>query len=81
MSRGAKRVLTDALRLPVGLRAAIAGRLLQSLDDDTDPAAEAAWAKEIDRRIRDMESGKVKGIPWSVARRMIRGSQNARPKA
>ncbi len=68
-----KKVLKDALRFPIEARAALAGHLLESLDETVDEDVESAWSKEIARRIDDLDRGKVKTIPWSVARRQIFG--------
>jgi putative addiction module component (TIGR02574 family) len=68
-----KKVVEEALRLPVAARAALAGYLLESLDDAVDEDAELAWDKEIARRIAELDQGDVKTIPWSAARRQIRG--------
>ena len=48
------------------------GTLLESLDEPADKGVEAAWAREIERRIRDVESGKVKLVAWSGVRRGLR---------
>ncbi len=66
-------LLKEALKLPPEARAALAGCLLESLDQEVDEGAEAAWQVEIDRRLREIDSGKVKPIPWSEARRKIAG--------
>ncbi len=66
-------LLKEALKLPPEARAALAGYLLESLDQEVDEGAEAAWQVEIDRRLRELDSGKVKPIPWSEARRKIAG--------
>ena len=66
-------LLKEALRLPPEARAALAGSLLDSLDQDVDEDAEAAWHAEIDRRLRELDSGAVKPIAWSEARRKISG--------
>ena len=66
-------LLKEALKLPPEARAALAGFLLDSLDEEVDEDAEAAWHAEIDRRIREIDSGTVKTIPWSEARRTIFG--------
>ncbi len=50
----------------------MAGTLIESLDEPADKGVAAAWAKEIERRIRDVESGKVKLVPWSEVRRGLR---------
>lgn len=59
----AKRVIEEALRLPVDARAALAGELLASLDgSEVDPGREAAWADEIRHRIDAWEQGEMKSI-------------------
>ena len=64
-------LLKKALELPSEARAALASSLLDSLDDETDAAVEEEWNKEIARRIEELDSGKVKTIPWAEARRQI----------
>ncbi len=73
MTEEAARLLEEALKLPPEARAAIAGRLMESLDEHIDEDAEAEWAKEIARRLEEVDSGKVAAIPWSEARRRILG--------
>lgn len=45
------KLLKDALKLSPEERAALAASLLDSLDEDVDEGAKAAWATEIARRI------------------------------
>jgi putative addiction module component (TIGR02574 family) len=66
-------LLKEALQLPADARAALACSLLDSLDQQVDEDAETAWQLEINRRIEDLDSGKVKTVPWSEARRRIFG--------
>ena len=80
MNPGHKKVLEEALRLPAAARAALAGYLIESLDDSVDEDAEAAWAQEIARRIDDLDRGRVKAVPWSVARRQILGRSGGSSK-
>jgi len=80
MNPSHKKVLQEALRLPVEARAALAGHLLESLDGPVDEDAEAAWSKEIARRIDDLVKGKVKTVPWSVARWQIVGRSRGSSK-
>jgi putative addiction module component (TIGR02574 family) len=75
-----KRVLEEALRLPPEARAALAGYLLESLDESVDEDAEAEWEKEIARRIDELDKRAVKMVPWSVARRQILGRARASSK-
>jgi putative addiction module component (TIGR02574 family) len=73
MKQDSDDLLKEALKLPPEARAALAASLLDSLDQEVDEGAEAAWQKEIDRRLRELDSGAVKPIPWSEARRRISG--------
>ena len=61
------------MQLPPEARAALAGSLLDSLDQPPDPDAEAAWATEITERLAEIDAGRAKLIPWSQARRTIVG--------
>lgn len=67
------KLLEEALKLSPEARAALAASLLESLDEGTDEGAEAAWAAEIAKRIRELDSGMVTLVPWPEARRMILG--------
>ena len=78
MTKEVSELLQKALALPPEIRAALAGSLLYSLDDSVDPAAEESWRLEIARRIEDLDSGKVKPIPWAEARRQIADLLNGR---
>jgi putative addiction module component (TIGR02574 family) len=71
MTREVSELLTRALALPPEARAALAGSLLESLDDTLDESAEEEWNKEIARRIEELDSGRAKPIPWAEARRQI----------
>jgi putative addiction module component (TIGR02574 family) len=73
MKRDAGDILKDALDLPPEARAAIAATLLNSLDDQVDEGAEAAWEAEIIRRVNELDSGKVKAIPWAAVKRRLAG--------
>lgn len=68
MKSSASKLLEKALKLPAEERAQLAGSLIESLDETVDDDAESAWADEITRRVRDLDSGKAKTIPWSKAR-------------
>lgn len=60
----------EALMLSSGERAAFAQVLLASLDEDVE--IEEAWAVEVERRIADVESGAVRGIPIAQALAQVR---------
>ena len=78
MTQEVSELLKKALALPPEARAALAGSLLDSLDDNLDASAEEEWNEEIARRVQELDSGKVKPIPWADARRQISAILNGR---
>ena len=65
-------ILKKVLALPPEPRAAIAGSLLESLNDaPADEGVEAVWSEEIKRRIEEIDSGKVQMIPYEEVRRRL----------
>jgi putative addiction module component (TIGR02574 family) len=80
VTRSAEEILRDALRLSPESRAAVAGRLIESLEAEVDENAEAEWSVEIARRLSELDSGSVQTIPWEEARRQILGSVDAAPR-
>ena len=78
MRQDTSDLLKKALALPAEARAALASRLLDSLDDTVDEAAEKEWDKEIARRIQELDSGTVKPVAWAEARRQIAAILNGR---
>ena len=78
MNERLNRILMQALELPAEGRAALAGSLLDSLDETVDPSVEDEWNKEIAILLHELDSGKVKPIPWAEARRQISAILNGR---
>ncbi len=78
MTQEVTDLLKKALALPPEARAALAGSLLEGLDDTVDGSAEEEWNEEIARRIHELDSGKVKPIPWVEARREVSAILNGR---
>jgi putative addiction module component (TIGR02574 family) len=64
-------ILKKALALPVEARAALAGSLLDTLDEAVDEDAEASWEREIASRIEQLDAGIAKTIPWTEVRRRL----------
>ena len=56
-------ILSAALDLPPNVRATLAGHLLESLDDSEQVEIDAVWSQEVERRIRDIDEGRVELIP------------------
>jgi putative addiction module component (TIGR02574 family) len=76
MRTAADNLEQAALSLPPGERARLAKALIESLDQD--PEVEAAWEREIRRRVAMVESGEATVIPaedvFAEARRLIDAS-------
>ena len=66
-----KQVFQEALELPRSARAALAAELIASLDGEADADAELLWAQEIQKRVEEIDSGTVRTVPWSEARKRI----------
>ena len=73
MVKNTETILIEALKLPVQERAALASRLLASLDEQVDEGVDAAWDQEIAKRLKDIDEGKVQMIPWATVRAEMRG--------
>jgi putative addiction module component (TIGR02574 family) len=80
MPARARNLLSEALQLPEKQRADLAGRLILSLHPHAEPDVEAAWAKEIDRRLDNFEENKAKSRPWSAVKQSISKTQRARAR-
>ena len=67
-----EEILGAALALPPGARAMLADELLQSLDGSHQEQIDAAWAEEIERRIREIDEGKVEMIDGELVMQKLR---------
>lgn len=59
-------------------RAALAGLLLESLDRAPRAGVEAAWAEEIERRLKQIDAGEVEMVPWEDVKARLLARENAR---
>jgi len=74
----AGELLKHALTLSDKERAELASHLIDSLDPTVEPDAELAWQEEIARRLEEVESGRVKTIPWDQVQRKGRALLNGK---
>jgi putative addiction module component (TIGR02574 family) len=74
----AGELLKQALTLSDKERAELASHLIDSLDPTVEPDAELAWREEIARRLEEVESGRVKTIPWDEIQRKGRALLNGK---
>ena len=57
-----KKIEADLLKLPMTLRARLAARLIESLEDESEAEREKAWLEEAERRDAELRDDKVIGI-------------------
>ncbi len=63
MSVVAKKIVDEVLLLPADARVSLVEQLLTSLNLPTQREVDRLWAKEAERRIAQIEKGKVRLIP------------------
>lgn len=68
MARDVKELIREAAKLPESDRAALAGAMLESLEPTPTPGVKAAWSREIERRVREIDAGTVELIDWEDVR-------------
>ena len=57
------RVVDEALSLPADARLSLVEKLLKSLNLPIDEEIDRLWAEEAERRVSQIEEGKVKLVP------------------
>jgi putative addiction module component (TIGR02574 family) len=72
MSDNFEEILRSALSLSPGSRAMLAGHLLESLDNEDQKRIDALWAKEAERRLKEIEDGTVTPIPGEEVMNRLR---------
>ena len=71
MSTTMDELLRQALELEPKAREELATLLLESVPTDSAEEVEAAWEATIRRRVRELETGAVKTIPWAEVREKL----------
>jgi len=74
MSLTLDQLATEAMGLPTASRAALAEKLIGSLDAASDAEIQQVWVAEAIRRRDDVRSGRVKTIPGDEALARVRRS-------
>jgi len=62
-----QELLAQVLRLPRTERARVAEEILSSLEEP-DEQVVAAWARDLERRSREIAQGRVQPVDWDAAR-------------
>ncbi|MGH7496114.1 MAG: addiction module protein [bacterium] len=76
MKTAVENIIAQAMQQPARDRAAIAERLISSLDPETDRDVEIAWQPEVQRRVDEVERGEVVCLPWEQALQLLRKNTN-----
>jgi putative addiction module component (TIGR02574 family) len=66
------QILEQTRQLPTDVVAKLVDRILLARHGGIEPELEATWKSEIDRRIEEIEAGKVQGIPVDESLARIR---------
>lgn len=74
MDLTAEQIAEAALSLSNEERARLADRLVESLDPEAGSPLHLVWAKEAERRLQEVRSGKAKTIPGEEALARVRKS-------
>ena len=67
-----EKLLQEALSLPSHLRTILIDKLIESLNIPIQKDIDKLWAEEAERRISEIDSGKVKSIPGEKVFKDIR---------
>jgi len=68
MTTEVSKLLEKALSLSIDEQEALAESLISNLGEKVDKDVQAAWDKEIERRIKELDAGKAKTEPWREVR-------------
>jgi putative addiction module component (TIGR02574 family) len=74
MTKPARELEARALRRPRQERARLAQRLISSLDPEVDADVDKLWLHEAERRLSELKSGRVAGIPAEKVVRKARST-------
>jgi putative addiction module component (TIGR02574 family) len=66
------QIVEETRHMPPDVVAELVDRILVARHGASEPDAAAAWKKEIGKRIEDIETGKMKGIPVEESLAKIR---------
>lgn len=59
-------------------RAALAGLLISSLEEEPDSDLESIWRLEVEQRVAELDTGEVDTISWEDAKKRLMKTSNER---
>lgn len=71
MARTLDEVRGEAMQLSIEERSALADELWQSTLSDEERAIQEEWIDVAERRLDELRSGAVTGVPWEEARERL----------
>ena len=72
MNARVDHILDEALALSADERSAVAGALLDSLENADTASVSEAWRAEIRRRREELRAGNIRAIPWAEVKQRFR---------
>ena len=78
MVTASMRFSARALALPAEVRGTLAAGRLQSLDGPDQKRIDALWAKEAERRLREIEEGTVEPIDGELVMQRLRSRRESK---
>lgn len=78
MARTLEEVRDEAMQLSIEERSVLADELWESTLSNEEREVQEAWLDVAERRLEELRSGEVKGVPWEEARERIRAKVAAR---
>jgi putative addiction module component (TIGR02574 family) len=67
-----EQIVEETRQLPADVVAELVDRILLACHGGIEPDIQSAWKTEIDRRVAEIEEGKVQGIPLEESLARIR---------
>jgi len=77
MGTATDKILEEALSLPADEQASLAEKILKSLNLPTEDEVNRLWVEEAERRVSELEAGKVESIPGEQVFARIREKYQA----
>jgi putative addiction module component (TIGR02574 family) len=68
MTKSARELFEEAMRLDPKERATLMRLLVDSLDAESEEGAEEVWRAEIERQIAELDSGQIQAVSWEELR-------------
>ena len=72
MTTKADFILSEALSMSPAERATLAHCLISSLDQTQNESVDAEWIELAQKRLAELENGRVKSVSWNTIKQMAR---------